>query len=40
MRTEPHIATQDAPRGPHAALGEDVLEDVRRIWGFDALRPL
>jgi ATP-dependent DNA helicase RecQ len=40
MRTEPHIATQDAPRGQAPALDEAVLEDVRRIWGFDALRPL
>jgi ATP-dependent DNA helicase RecQ len=41
MRTEPHILAQDAhaPRSP-AMLDEDVLEDVRRIWGFDSLRPL
>jgi ATP-dependent DNA helicase RecQ len=40
MRTEPHIATQDAPRGTLPALDDAVMEDVRRIWGFDALRPL
>ena len=40
MRTEPHIATQDAPREPMPALDDAVLEDVSRIWGFDALRPL
>jgi ATP-dependent DNA helicase RecQ len=34
MRTEPHSPAQEAQLAP------EVLEEVRRIWGFDALRPL
>jgi ATP-dependent DNA helicase RecQ len=52
MRTDPHIAAQDAPTGQPGALVEPkgppapgalpaaVLEEVRRVWGFDSLRPL
>lgn len=52
MRTDPHIAAQDAPTGQPGALVEPkgppapgalpaaVREEVRRVWGFDSLRPL
>jgi superfamily II DNA helicase RecQ len=45
MRTEPPIPAQeahgfDAVGRPAPALHPAVLDDVRRIWGFDALRPL
>jgi ATP-dependent DNA helicase RecQ len=45
MRTEPPIPAQeaqgfDAVGRPAPELHPAVLDDVRRIWGFDALRPL
>ena len=45
MRTEPPIPAQEAHGfdvvgRPAPALHPAVLDDVRRIWGFDALRPL
>ena len=39
MRTDPPIIAQEAP-GTAAALPPEVLGEIRRIWGFDTLRPL
>ncbi|MFO0963098.1 MAG: RecQ family ATP-dependent DNA helicase [Phycisphaerales bacterium] len=43
MRMEPPIAAQDAPTDPEApATGVDgeTIAQIRRIWGFDTLRPM
>jgi len=43
MRTEPHSAAQEAHgavAAPCPGVDAGTLEDIRRIWGFDTLRPL